>query len=322
MRVVAIVNAYTGALCLQELVDQGEEVVAVVTAPGDPQPGAPLENSVKLTADRNYLPVYQPPIKDVNSPRFVEILRRLAPDLIVSMHFALIFRPELLAIPRLGCVNEHPSRMPAGRGMTPSWWHMLVGDDHNWVTLHYLDSGIDTGDVISQGSVPITAADTGHTTSRKLSQVGHRLLAEALPLLREGRAPRTPQKQVEGVKSSYFSWKPWMARIAWEKPAGEVVRQIRCLTHPKDEPSWTGCAYTYLAGERLSVWNAREVEAGRWGRGPGEPGEIVAVTGEGLVVKAGQGQALLADANLDSSPGRGIVGILPLLGGHLPVVLA
>jgi methionyl-tRNA formyltransferase len=322
MRVVAIVNAYTGALCLQELVDQGAEVVGVVTAPGDPQPGAPLEASVKLTADRNYLPVYQPPIKDVNSPRFVEVLRRLAPDLIVSMHYPLIFSREILAIPRLGCANEHPSRMPAGRGMTPSWWHMLVGDDHNWVTLHYLDAGIDTGDVISQGSVPIEADDTGHTTSRKLSQVGHRLLAEALPLIREGRAPRTPQRQIVGVKSSYFSWKPWMARIVWERPSAEVVRQIRCLVHPKDQPSWTGCAYTHLAGQRLSVWEAKVVEGARWERGPAEPGEVVAVTGEGLLVRAGQGQVLLTDANLDSAPGLGVAGILPMLGGRLPVVLA
>jgi methionyl-tRNA formyltransferase len=322
MRVVAIVNAYTGALCLQELVDQGEEVVGVVTAPGDPQPGAPLENSVKLTADRNYLPVYQPPIKDVNSDAFVEVLRRLAPDLIVSMHYPLIFRPEILAIPRLGCVNEHPSRMPAGRGMTPSWWHMLVGDDLNWVTLHYLDAGIDTGDVISQGSVPIEPDDTGYTTSRKLSRVGHRLLAEALPLIRANRVPRTPQREIKGVRNSYFSWKPWMARIDWEKSAEEIVRQVRCLTHPKDQPSWTGCAYTHLAGERLDVWDARVVEAGRWGGAPGEPGEVAAVTGEGLVVKAGQGQVLLTDANLASAPDRGLVGILPLLGTRLPSFLS
>ena len=321
MRVVAIVNAYTGALCLQELVDQGEEVIGVVTAPGDPQPGAPLENSVKLTADRNYLPVYQPPIKEVNSPRFVEVLRRLAPDLIVSMHFPLIFSKEILEIPRLGCVNEHPSRMPAGRGMTPSWWHMLVGDDHNWVTLHYLDPGFDTGDVISQGSVPIEPDDTGHTTSWKLSHVGHRLLAEALPLIREGRVPRTPQREIKGVKNSYFSWKPWMARIVWEKPAAEVVRQVRCLTHPKDQPSWTGCAYTHLAGRRLSVWSARTVETGRWERGPGEPGEVVAVTGQGLLVRAGPGIVLLEDVDLEGAE-PGPSGVLSLLAGGLPAVLS
>ena len=67
MRVVAIVNGYTGALCVQELVDQGDEVVGVITSPGDPYPGQAPETSVKLTADRNYLPVYQPPMPEVNT---------------------------------------------------------------------------------------------------------------------------------------------------------------------------------------------------------------------------------------------------------------
>jgi len=322
MRAVAIVNAYTGALCLQELVDQGWEVVGVVTAPGDPFPGSPRENSVKLTADRNYLPAYQPALREVNSPAFIEVLRRLKPDLIASMHYPLIFKPEVLRIPPLGCINEHPSRLPAGRGMTPSWWHMLVGDDRNWVSLHYLDPGIDTGDVIAQGSVPIADDDTGHTTSRKLSEEGHRIFAQSLPLVREGKAPRTPQRLVEGVKSSYYSWKPWMARIAWEKPAAEVVLQVRCLTHPKSEPSWTGCAYTNLAGRKLNVWTARVVDGGRWAAAQADPGEVLAVTGEGLLVKAGTGLVLLVDVDLAGSPDPGPSGILPLLGSRAPALLS
>ncbi|MEN6480386.1 MAG: formyltransferase family protein, partial [Anaerolineales bacterium] len=189
MRVVAIVNGYTGALCLQELVDQGDEVAAVVTSPGVPPPDTDPKTSVKLTADRNLLPVYQPPMGAVNTPEFIDKVRKLAPDLIVAMHYATIFSPDLLRIPRLGCVNEHPSRLPAGRGMTPSFWHMIRGDDRNWITLHFLDPGIDTGDVIAQGSIPILPDDTGRTTARKLSEEGHRIFRENLPLIREGRAP-------------------------------------------------------------------------------------------------------------------------------------
>ena len=272
MRVAVIANGYTGALCLQELVDQGDEVVAVVTSPADPGPAATPETSVKLTADRNYLPVYQPPMPDVNRPEFLAVLRRLRPDLIVSMHFPVIFSRELLAIPPLGCVNEHPSRLPAGRGMTPSCWHMLIGDDRNWISLHYLDSGIDTGDIIAQGSVEITPDDTGLTSGRKLSREGHRIFAQALPLIREGRAPRIPQKEIQGVKSSYYSWKPHYARIAWERPAAQIARHVRALTHPKDLPSWTGCAYTHLAGRRVSVWRAEAVAGGRWARETADPG--------------------------------------------------
>lgn len=318
MRAVAILNGYTGALCLQELVDQGAEVVGVVTSPADPYPGQPPETSVKLTADRNYLPVYQPPMEDVNKPEFLEVLRRLRPDLIVSMHFPVIFIQELLAIPLLGCVNEHPSQLPAGRGMTPSCWHMLIGDDKNWITLHYLDPGIDTGDVISQGWVDITSDDTGFTTGRKLSEEGHRIFAEALPLIREGKAPRIPQHQIEGVKPSYYSWKPHYAHIQWDRSAEELALHIRTLSHPKELPSWTGCAYTHLIGRRVSVWEANVVEGGRWAGQEADPGEILALTGEGLLVKTGGGILLLTDVNLERAEEQGPTSLFEMLMTGLP----
>jgi methionyl-tRNA formyltransferase len=321
MRVVAILNGYTGALCLQELVDQGDEVAGVVTSPTDPYPGQPPETSVKLTADRNYLPVYQPPMADVNKPEFLNVLRRLRPDLVVSMHFPVIFGEELLAIPPLGCVNEHPSRLPAGRGMTPSCWHMLIGDDKNWITLHHLDPGIDTGDVISQGWVEITPEDTGFTTGRKLSEEGQRIFAEALPLIREGEAPRIPQDQIEGIEPSYYSWKPHFARIQWERSAQEIVLHVRALNHPKELPSWTGCAYTHIAGRRVSVWEAKVVDGGRWAQKEADPGEILALTGEGLLVKTGQGVLLLTDADLEGASEPGLASLLDLGRMGLPTVL-
>jgi methionyl-tRNA formyltransferase len=321
MRVVAILNGYTGALCLQELVDQGDQVVGVVTSPGDPSPGMAPEASVKLTADRNYLPVYQPPMQDVNKPEFIEVLRGLRPDLIVSMHFPVIFGRALLEIPPLGCVNEHPSRLPAGRGMTPSCWHMLIGEDKNWITLHYLDAGIDTGDVISQGWIAITPEDSGATSGRKLSEEGRRIFGEALPLIREGKAPRIPQDQIAGVKSSYYSWKPHYARIGWDRPAEEIALHVRTLTHPKEVPSWTGCAYTHLAGRKISVWRAQVADGGRWAQREADPGEILALNGEGVLVKAGQGAVLLTDVDVEGAAEEGMGGLLGVLAAGLPAVL-
>ncbi len=321
MRVVAIVNGYTGALCLQELVDQGDQVVGVVTNPADPGPDTPPERSVKLTADRNYLPVYQPPMREVNSQRFLAILRDLKPDLIVSMHFPVIFCQELLDIPPLGVVNEHPSRLPAGRGMTPSFWHMLIGDDRNWITLHYLDKGIDTGDVIAQGSIPITPDDTGMTTSRKLSEEGHRLFREYLPLIREGRAPRIPQSEIEGVTPSYYSWKPHYARLRWSRPAEDLALQVRTLTIPRGQKSWTGCAYAYLAGQRINVRRASVAmpDAARDGLAP--PGSVLGLVGEGILVQTGDGALIIQDADMHGAEAEGLGGVLKLLTTGLPVRL-
>jgi len=317
MRVVTIMGGYTGALCLQELVDQGDEVVGVVTYPGDPRPATPPEASVKLCADRNLLPVYQPPFDRINTPEFVALLRKLQPALIVSMHYPVIFKRPILEIPRLGCVNEHPSRLPAGRGMTPSHWHMLIGDTHNWITLHFLDEGIDTGDVISQGSVEIIPKDTGVTASRKLSEEGQRIFREALPLIREGKAPRIPQGQVEGVEPSYYSWKPWYAQIHWDWPAEKIALHVRTLTHPKEMRSWTREAYTFLGGHKVRVWEAKVAEGG-WSREGAQPGQILAVIGQGLLVQAGEGALVLTDADVEGAVGEGLSGLFGLLSTGLP----
>jgi methionyl-tRNA formyltransferase len=317
MRVVAIVNGYTGALCLQELIDQGDEVVGVVTGPGAPSPNMPPEASVKLTADRHLLPVYQPPYQRINTPEFVALLRKLQPDLIVSMHYPAIFKKPILETPPLGCVNEHPSRVPAGRGMTPSSWHMLIGDTHNWITLHYLNEGIDTGDVIMQGCVEITPEDTGVTTSRKLSEEGHRIFRESLPLIREGRAPRIPQSEIKGVEPSYYSWKPWYAQIQWDWSAEKIALHVRTLTHPKDRGSWTGEAYSFLGGHKVRVWKAAAVEASVVGGGA-QPGQILAVTGKGLLVKAGEGSVVLMDVDSQDREAEGLDGMLSMLSTGLP----
>ena len=313
MRVVTIVNGYTGALCLQELVDQGDEVVAVVTSPGDPRPGADPKTSVKLTADRNFLPVYQPQMGEVNKPEFIAVIRKLAPDLIVAMHYATIFSADLLRIPRLGCVNEHPSRLPAGRGMTPSFWHMIRGDERNWISLHFLDPGIDTGDVIAQGSIPILPDDTGRTTSKKLSEEGHRIFAENLPLIRAGKAPRLPQNQVPGVESSYVSWKPWHSRLKWERSAADLALRVRTLTMPRGESGWTQATYAFLAGQRVNVRAAVAEPVAGMEALPGVPGQVMGVSGQGLVVKTGQGLLTITAADVEGCACDGLQGVFALL---------
>jgi methionyl-tRNA formyltransferase len=321
VRVIAIVNAMTGALCVQEMVDQGDYIVAVVCLPEDPWPGIEPGWSVKEVATRNYLPLYQPPPPEVNSPGFVEQMRKLQPDLLVAMHYGVIFKRPLLELPRLGAVNIHPTRLPRGQGMTPSCWHMLMGDDRNWITLHWLDEGIDTGPVIAQGWVEITEEDTGHDSTNKLLLEGHRIFAESLPLIREGRAPRIPQDQIPGVERLYYRWQPEYARIPWDQPADKIALHIRALCHPKETPTYSGEAYTHLAQRRISVWAARVMDGVRWTASEGVPGEILSLTGEGIVVKAGQGAVLLTDLDVqDAQPG--LAGLLELLGTGLPAVLS
>jgi methionyl-tRNA formyltransferase len=321
MRVIAIVNAKTGALCVQEMVDQGDEVVAVVCLPEDPWPGIEPDWSVKEVATRNYLPCYQPPPKEVNKPEFVTQMRKLKADMIVAMHYGVIFKKPLLDCAPKGAVNIHPTRLPRGQGMTPSCWHMFMGDDKNWITLHWIDEGIDTGPIIAQGYIDILPTDTGHDSTNKLLDEGYRIFKEKLPLLREGNAPAIPQDEIEGVEMLYYRWQPENARIPWSKSAEEVELHIRALCHPKEVPTYSSEAYTYIGGKKVKVWAAEVVRDTILTESKRDPGDILSIYGEGILVKCGEGAVILSDIDVEDAEGTGILPLLEMFKCQIPATL-
>jgi methionyl-tRNA formyltransferase len=320
MRVFAIINGYTGALCLQELLDQGHEVVGVVTAPSL-RSGAPPEETVIGVATKHLLPLYMPPTDVVKEPTqgFVGLMRDAKPDLLVSMHYPAIFKPVLLEIPRLGCVNIHPSRVPEGRGMTPSWWYLYLGRDTAWTALHYLDEGVDSGDVIAFASIPIMHEDTGATVSRRLSEAAWGIFRDNLPAIAAGNAPRQKQDLSEG--SYLWSGRDW-ARIKWERKAKGVRGQIRCFTDSGNP------AYTLVGGVKVVINDAEIAHSeGKLSsilsksladRKDAAPGEILAITGKGPLVQTGEGQLILTDLAVESGKQESL---MALAGGNVRVIL-
>jgi methionyl-tRNA formyltransferase len=304
MRVLTFVNYLTGALVLQDLVDAGEEVVGVVQFPEDPSRALPgPEYSVREVAHRNFLPVYTVRPDQINTDPFVAVVRKLNPDLIVSMHFAKILGRRILKAPPLGAVNMHPSKLPAGRGMTPFVWHMALGEARVHQALHYLDSGIDTGPVIDVASVDVEPEDTGFTVTRKLCFASAAMLRRRLPEIEAGTAPRVPQGE---VGASYcVPGYPWN-RIVWSRGAVAVERQVRAYTRPMPG------AFTSLGGQRMTVWSARlatDEERDQALGASGSPGEVVAVRSDGWLVRTGDGGVVLTDAEVAASGGASGVGV-------------
>jgi len=312
MRVFAVINGYTGALCLRELLAQGHEVVGVVTSPPS-RPGDKPDETVVGVTTKHLLPLYLPPNEVVAAPapEFLDLFRRAKPDLLVSMHYAAIFKPAILQLPPLGAVNIHPSRLPEGRGMTPSFWYLYLGRDTAWTALHYLDPGIDSGDVIAYASVPIAHDDTGAAVGRKLSEAAWAAFREHLPGIMAGNAPRRKQDLSQGsYLRSGFDW----GLIQWSREAKAVRGQIRCFTNTPNP------ARTFLAGATLTVNDAEVVDPEDCclAREGATPGEVVALTGKGPVVQTGSGQVVLTDFAVDQSAASSFMG---LLGGSVPVVL-
>jgi len=305
-RIIAFVNWLTGALVLQDLVDAGHAVVGVVLYPPELEFPTPAPKySVRETAWKNLLPTYTVPPERINKD-FVPVVRKLEPDLLVTMHFPTIFQQPMLETPRLGCVNMHPSKLPAGRGYAPMAWHMAIGEPQVHMTLHYLDAHIDTGPIIDVASVDVAADDTGWTVGEKLSYAAAAMFKRNLPAILDGSAPRRPQ----GEEGASFVRKgdPW-DHIEWHKPSIVIDRRIRAYARPMSG------AYTFLGGQRLTVWAARHVTESEQDLALSrttDPGEVAAVLSDGWLVRTGDGAMVITDAELrtsESSTGVRLAGL-------------
>ncbi|HAK74071.1 MAG TPA: methionyl-tRNA formyltransferase, partial [Sporomusaceae bacterium] len=140
--------------CLDRLVEDGHEILAVVTQPDRPKGrGQKLAVSpVKVAALAYNLPVLQPvKIKEAD---FMEKMASLAPDVIVVVAFGQFLPKQLLELPSLGCINVHASLLPYYRGAAPIHWAIINGEVTTGITTMYMDVGMDTGDSILKAQIP------------------------------------------------------------------------------------------------------------------------------------------------------------------------
>lgn len=133
----------------------------------------------------------------LHEPESLARLSALKPALGLSVFFGTILRPQLLCLFPDGAVNLHPSYLPYNRGANPNVWSIIDGTPAG-VTLHYIDAGIDTGDIVAQQRVCVCATDTGATLYRKLEQASIDLFQSAWPQLAAGSIPRRPQPPAIG----------------------------------------------------------------------------------------------------------------------------
>src|SRR5439155_20333705 len=104
-----------------------------------------------------------------------------------------ILKPTVFSIPRLGCINLHKGEVPAYRGMPPGFWELYDGRESAGVTIHYVDAGLDTGDVAAASRVPIHAKETPESLRKKLDPEGVRLLTEVVRQIGQGISVREAQ---------------------------------------------------------------------------------------------------------------------------------
>ncbi|HEX6971841.1 MAG TPA: methionyl-tRNA formyltransferase, partial [Limnochordia bacterium] len=263
---------------LDMLVERGHQVLVVLTRPDRPR-GRGLARSptpVKERAAALGLPVWQP--ERMSDPALLARLRELAPDALVLVAFGALIPPPLLELPRLGCINAHPSLLPAYRGAAPIQRALLDGLQETGVSTMYMAEGYDTGDIILQRRVPISSDDDAGTLHDRLAQIAAQLLGETLERLAAGTAPRIPQDHRAATYAPKIE--PHECRIDWSRPAARIVDQIRALS---PSPG----AYTHHRNRRLKLWRARVDPSAAEPSGP--PGTVLEAGPDGIAVLTGEG---------------------------------
>jgi methionyl-tRNA formyltransferase len=232
-------------------------VVGVVTQPDRPagRGGTLRPPAVKEAALRLGLPIIQP--ERLRLPEAMDQLKIWAPELIVVAAFGQILRPDVLDLPKYGCLNIHGSLLPRGRGAAPIQAAILAGDPETGITIMKMDPGVDTGPMLSQRSIPISLDDTAGTLFEKLAPLGANLLLETLPGFLSGELQPRPQP-VEG--STYAPMlKKEDGLLDFNQPAIALERRVRAYN------PWPG-AYFLYDGNPLKVRKAT-VAAGQTGAG-------------------------------------------------------
>ena len=283
--------------------DERYEILAVVTQP-DRAVGRKKEirmTPVKEAALEAGLPIYQP--EKLSGSQELEDLLALGADGIVTAAFGQFLPSRLLEAMKFS-VNVHASLLPKYRGGAPIHYAIMNGDKEAGVTIMEMVKEMDAGDMISSRAIPILEEDNVGTLFEKLALVGRDLLLETLPAYLAGELKPQPQDPQQVTFSPNI--KPEEERLDWTRTNRELFNQVRGM-YP-----WP-VAHTLWKGERFKIYQAKPYE------GQGQPGTILALHKNEIVVATGEGALALTLVQPAGKPKMAVGDFLNGLGRQLQV---
>jgi methionyl-tRNA formyltransferase len=211
------------------------------------------------------------------------LIKKLKPDLCIVVGWYWIIDKEVLDSVPYGFIGIHFSLLPKYRGGSPLVWAIINGENETGVSLFSFSTGIDDGDIWAQKSVTIEFDDYVSDVLNKLEIATMEMLNENLKIILDGNL--VPSKQNESMHTYVTPRKPSDGQIEWNMPSIDVYNFIRAHSNP-----YPG-AFTYLNGEKLSIWHARAVKSNL----KGEPGQVISITDEGALIMCGDGTPLVIE---------------------------
>ena len=290
MKIIFMGTPDFAAESLKAIYEAGHEILSVVTNPDRPKGRGMklIATPVKQYAQEKEIKIYQPQ-KVKGNTEFIEEIKSQKPDVICVVAYGKILPNEILEIPKYGCINVHASLLPKYRGAAPIQWAVLNGDKTTGVTTMYMDTGMDTGDMILKEEVQIGEYETTGELWERLSKIGAKLLVKTLKEIESGTVKR--EKQGTDYTMAPMLEKS-MAQIDWENQTAEQIKNLVRGLNP------IMGAYTYVNDKKIKFWKV----------------ELKPITEE--IAKKENGTIILADCKkgLEFKAKDGIIKVIEIQG--------
>lgn len=274
MRVIFAGTPEFSVPSLEALISAGHDIVAVYTQP-DRQAGRGRKtrpSPVKLCAQKHAIKIEQPvTMKDAAAK-----MKAFTADVMVVVAYGIILPPEILQIPKYGCLNIHASLLPRWRGAAPIHRAIEAGDTESGITIMQMDAGLDTGDILATYPVSILPSDTAETLHDKLASTGASAISDVLASLDSYQQSANPQQAELASYARKISRAE--SSINWNENCKLIQRRIRAFN------PWPG-SETWYKEIKLRIWQSEcENETHQY-----EPGVIISADKSAIRVACREG---------------------------------
>lgn len=228
-------------------------------------------------ADRHNIPAALS--GNINSAAFIDTVKKYNADLFVSMSFDQIFRTEIRNLPKYKTINCHAGKLPFYRGRNILNWALINDEQEFGITAHYMDGGIDTGDIILQETYPITDYDDYSTLLERAYDGCADVLYRAVKMIQHDKVKAVKQSDIDPVGMYCGMRREGDEIVDWSQSSREIFNFIRALCIPGPQ------ATSWIRGNKIAINRARLVEGAHSYKNI--PGQVVGKTPDGFLIKTG-----------------------------------
>ncbi|HLC77313.1 MAG TPA: methionyl-tRNA formyltransferase [archaeon] len=288
MRIIIIGPTLLTRHCLEAIITEGKDEILAVYVLDDTFAWVKSRFAIMDdTAQKNNINLYK--VSNINDRSVIDQIKKFQPDVILELGWSQIISPEILLIPKKGCIGVHASLLPKNRGAASLNWALIKGEKKTGVTLFYLAERPDDGDIIAQKEFAADERDDIETLHAKSDLASVELLMENMGAIRNDTVKRIPQdmKQVTYTPRR----KPEDGVISWTRPSIEIYNWVRAQSHP-----FPG-SFTFWKNKKLYVWRVKISEY----KSVSRPGEISMIKNkQGVLVNTTDNMILLERVQFDN----------------------